>query len=280
MRAAQTFFLSTFCLLTACADPAARAVSDAEALTFERRPAEALRRYEDAILLLAKKEDGESQSLLRRSLMGAGTLSHLDLQDPRLALGYFQSLLQLFPASSEAAQARLTLFEIHRSLGDSQSAVAQLLALCQDFADHPENDRHMSLLAREYMAQGNHEQAVVEADLLLRRHPESPLAPEALMLRGNALGLLQRPQEAIDAYAQVIQRWPTSPLVSQARYGWARALIGLNRDAEAEPLLMEALREHPQPKIIQRELASVRERLMRRKVASPVNSLQALSAGQ
>ena len=90
------------------------------------------------------------------------------------------------------------------------------------------------------------------------------------MLRGNALGLLHRPQDAIDAYAQVIQRWPTSPLVSQARYGWARALIGLNRDAEAEPLLMEALREHPQPKIIQRELASVRERLMRRKIASPV----------
>lgn len=281
MRAAR-FLLVTMTLpsllLLACADQAAQAIADAEALSFQRRADEALRRYEDALLLLAKKEGRRNEALLRRALMGAGNLSHLDLQKPRQALGYFQTIVRLFPRTDEAVEARLALAEIHRAEGDFQSAIGQLLSLCQDFADHPDNDRHMSLLAREYMAQGNHEQAIVEAESLLRRHPESPLAVEAMMLRGNALGLLQRPQDAIDAYAAIVQRWPESQLACQARHAWGKILIELKRDEEAEPLLVEALRRHPQPRLIQRELAGIRERLMRRK-ATPLNSLQALGSG-
>lgn len=281
MRAACPLSLMTtllLFLLTACADEAAQAIADAEALTFQRRPEEALRRYEDALLLLAKKEGPRSEAMLLKALMGAGNLSYLDLQKPRQALGYFQTAVQLFPKADEAVAAHLALAEIHRAQGDTQSAIAQLLSLCQDFADHPNSDRHLSLLAREYMAQGNREQAIVEAELLLRRHPDSPLAAEAMMLRGNAFALLNRPQEAIDAYAAIVQRWPDGALASQARSEWGKILVGLKRDEEAEPLLIEALRHHPQPKLIQRELAGIRERLMRRK-ATPLNSLQALGAG-
>lgn len=281
MRAARSLFLTMLLpsfLLVACSDKAEQAIADAEALTFERRPDEALRRYEDALLLLAKKTGPHNESLLLKALIGAGNLSYLDLQELRAALGYFQTVVQLFPSADEAVEAHLALAEIHRAQGDTQSAIAQLLSLCQDFPEHPDSDRHLLLLARGYMAHGNHEQAIVEADLLLRRHPESHLAAEAMMLRGNAFGLLQRPQDAIDAYAAIVQRWPNSALASQARYDWGKLLIGLKRDEEAEALLMAALRFHPQPRLIQRDLAGIRERLMRRK-ATPLNSLQALGAG-
>ena len=264
--------------LTACPDKPARAIAEAEAFTFQHRPTEALERYESALLLLAKKPGAHSEALLRRALMGAGNLSYLDLQQPRQAAGYFQSLLRLFPQADEAVEARLTLASIHRSLGDSQSAIAQLLSLCQDFPDHADDARHISLLARAYLAQGNYEQALVEVGELLRRHPESPLAIEAMMLRGIALGLLRRPEEAIEVYAAIAQRWPAAPLAVQARYEWAQLLIVLKRDREAEALLMEALRSHPQPAMIQRELAEIRERLIVERT-TPLNSLQALSAG-
>ncbi|MDR0965891.1 MAG: tetratricopeptide repeat protein [Myxococcales bacterium] len=254
--------------VAACAERPERAIADAEALTFESRPGEALKRYEDALLMLAKQTGPRNDPLLLKALMGAGNVSYLDLQRPNQALGYFQTTLQLFPRAEEAVEARLTLAEIHGALGDDQSAIAQLLRLCQDFPDHPESDRHQLLLARGYLTQGNYEQAIVEAQLLGQRSPQSPFAVEAMMLRGSALGLLQRPEAAIEIYAALIERWPDAALAHQARYEWGKLLIGLKRDEEAEAILVEALKGHPQPKMIQRLLAGIRERLMNRRAAS------------
>lgn len=268
--------LSLF-LQAACTGGPNQAIADAEALMFQGRPEEALKRYEDALFLLSKRTGIRNDELLLKTLLGAGNLSYLDLQKPHQALGYFQTLLQLFPKTDEAVEVHLTLAEIYRAQGDHQSAIAQLLSLCQDFPELPDIARYLVLMVREYMAQGNYEQAIVEAELLGRRYPDSPVAIEAMMLRGHALALLHRSEEAIEAYANLVQRWPEATLAHQARYEWGKLLCALKRDEEAEALFIEALRSHPQPKMIQHELAGIRERLLLRR-ALPLNSLDALGA--
>ncbi len=81
---------------------------------------------------------------------------------------------------------------------------------------------------------------------LLDRYPDSPLAAEAAMMRGQALEQMGRLDGAATMYQLVLERYQQSDHVSTATLAAARVLDALQRDAEAEPLLRQWLANHPQ----------------------------------
>ncbi len=80
---------------------------------------------------------------------------------------------------------------------------------------------------------------------LLKRFPNSPLAAEAAMMRGQSLEKAGVPEGALAMYRLVLQRYAQSPYASSATLAAARIHDVLEQDREAEPLLRRWLEDHP-----------------------------------
>ncbi len=122
--------------------------------------------------------------------------------------------------------------------------------LFQELADHghsPESTaRGLSGLAwlRWRDKDGATQSAAVFQELL-ERCPESPLAAEAALMRGQALEKTGSPTDALAMYRLVIDRYGESPHVSAALLSAARICDALQQDAEAERILRAWLDRYP-----------------------------------
>ncbi len=80
---------------------------------------------------------------------------------------------------------------------------------------------------------------------LLKRFPDSPMAAEAAMMRGEALEKIDRPAGALAMYHLVMRRYADSTHVGAAMLAAARIHDALEQDREAEPLLRSWLKQNP-----------------------------------
>ncbi len=254
-------------LLCACpGDPSSH-------LESAREPLEALREYEEVLSLLSKKDGGEARGLLVPALKGAGDLCYLELKQLSRAVELYRTLARRFPDAPEALDARANLADILRATGDRRGAVAELSSIVQSFPDAPEVDHYLYQAAKDYFELGDYQQAILEARALQRRYPQSEQVAEAQMLVATALSLQGDHGKALEAYAELAQRWPDSELAPRARFEQAKVLSSLEREAEAVEVLVDALRTHPSPKVVQLEIARLRKRLsLRRMPERPTES--------
>jgi len=256
--------------LTSClGDPAAH-LERARELTFQRRPTEALRQYEEVLSLLAKKDPRRVSDVLIPTLKGAADLCYLELKRYPRAIEYYRALANHFPGAQETLQARAALSDIYRALGDRRAAVAELVALVQAFPRAPEIERYQYQVVKGYFDIGDYEQVLVEARALQERCPASPSAADAQMLVAEALFLQGQRQRALDAFEQIAKRWPGSQLVPQAQVEEAKVWVDLGQDERAVEVLVEALKSHPSPKNVQAEIARLRKRLASRRLTEKI----------
>ncbi|MBM4090857.1 MAG: tetratricopeptide repeat protein [Planctomycetes bacterium] len=89
-------------------------------------------------------------------------------------------------------------------------------------------------------------QSAATFEQLLARFPDSPLAAEAAMMRGQALEKSGNPEGALAMYRLVTDRYGDSPHVARAMLSAARIHDDLERDRDAEPLLRALLQHHPE----------------------------------
>jgi len=80
---------------------------------------------------------------------------------------------------------------------------------------------------------------------LVQRYPDSPLAAEAAMMRGQALEKAGNVQEALAAYETVIAQYAESPHASAALLAAARLRDELAQDSDAARLLRTWLDRYP-----------------------------------
>lgn len=66
----------------------------------------------------------------------------------------------------------------------------------------------------------------------------------ALLLRGNALLLANRPADAAKAYEELFRDYPTSIRVREAKIAWAKAATASGRAVEVPPMLVELIEKH------------------------------------
>lgn len=80
---------------------------------------------------------------------------------------------------------------------------------------------------------------------VLERYPDSPLAPEAAMLRAKTLEQRDRSEDALDAYLAVAAAYGDSNQAAPAMMEAVRLLERLERKEEVVPLLRRLIQQHP-----------------------------------
>ena len=97
----------------------------------------------------------------------------------------------------------------------------------------------------QWNREGGAAESVTAFERLLQKYPDSPLAAEAAMMRGQGLEKSGKSDAALAMYRLVIERYSGSSHVSSAILASARIHDQLQQDQDAEPLLRDWLQEYP-----------------------------------
>lgn len=96
---------------------------------------------------------------------------------------------------------------------------------------------------------------------MLDRYPNSSLGPDAQYLIGSAFAFQNKRTDAVNAYLALIARWPENPLVPRARLEIGKLYADAGDYTKAQEIMLLALKDHPDPKVVQSELARLRRHI-------------------
>jgi tetratricopeptide (TPR) repeat protein len=270
--------------LSACTGAAGR-LDRANDLRHAGRPAEALSLYREVLAELGEGRlpRGDAESRLR-ALQYAADVSYLELGDYRGAVAYYRRLIELYPNTPDAWQARAVIGEIYRDrFGDRIGAIAQWAEVAAGAS--PAAPRYQLKVAREYLELKNYEQARTEARILRERWPRSPEADEAQLLTAQAWAMERRADEALRAFQATVDRRPSAEIAARALEGMAHLYAQqgpgercgnqscLDRAIE---LYAEALPGHPNPDALRKNIEAVRRRQKAAQTVRPGDRAAAL----
>lgn len=112
------------------------------------------------------------------------------------------------PDAKEAEQVRqlahLALGRIYYDLGQLPESVAEYTTIPRDSAQF---DRALYEICWTYIKKGEHNQALRALDIMLLASPESTLAPEATLLKGNLQLKLNKYAEAQSTFQEIVDRF-------------------------------------------------------------------------
>lgn len=123
-----------------------------------------------------------------------------DQTEARSALVAMREFVRQYPSSSQVPEAR------------------KIIALCEQRLA-----AHELYVAKFYAKRKKWAGTLLRADGLVRKYPESPLAPEALVLAIEAHAELKQPEEAQKAFEQLSALKPAAGLLSRGQAAAARA---------------------------------------------------------
>jgi TolA-binding protein len=249
-------------LLSSCVESPAVHLEKAQALTYQRKPTEALRAYDEVLSLLARKEGGRAVEQRVTALLAAGDLCYLELKQYARAAEYYRSLVDRHPQAPEALKAREHRSEIFRThFHDRRAAVAELSAIVQTFPKHPGVDRFQYRAAKDYFDLGDFNQAIVESRVLHGRYPNSPFGDDAHLLIAESFAFLGQREKALEGHAALARGWPSSDLLARSNFEAAKLHSEAGAYEPAIEALVESLKTHPDPKAVQHEIGRLRKRL-------------------
>jgi TolA-binding protein len=249
-------------VLASCQPSAATLVKQAQNFDYAKQPEKALAAYQRALMALGREESPEARSLRAKCFRGAGDICYLDLHDYQRAVDFYRKLTEAYPDAPEALQARANLYEIIRTQnGDRRTALAELASLVQSFPNNPDVDRYQYQAAKDYFELADYEQSRIEAKALLDHYQNSSLGAEAQYLIGSSYAFEGKRTESVNAYLALVARWPQSSLVPRARLEIGKLYAEAGDYDKAQEIMLLALKDHPDPKAVQSELARLRRRI-------------------
>jgi tetratricopeptide (TPR) repeat protein len=221
----------------------------------------ALRQYRLALDVLDRGDSPLTQSLRARALRGIADTYYLELRDiPRAAEAY-RDLIQSCPESVESVEAHVHLANLLKDhYRDVRGAVSELSSAV---ARRPAQSAELSYqIAKLYFQLANYPQCVLEADALLERYGDSEFADDAMLLKAQALTMIdnKRP-EAIQVLQKLLARFPDSELQPHALFELGKLHEEAHQEEKAIDCWVEALQRHPDPGAVQAAIARVRRRI-------------------
>ena len=163
----------------------------------------------------------------------------LGLDDPGAARTAYETSLKLFPKGRLADRARYGLGRSLAALGETDAAISVLEELV-DGGAADWLDKGLLQIGKIEMGAGRFEEAEEAFARLAKAAPQSALAAEARLRRGEALARLNRPDDAADLLRPLASD-PSQPLATEAALGLAGVDLRRERYEEALKILDAAL---------------------------------------
>jgi TolA-binding protein len=259
-------------LLTAglgCPSSAENLMERADRAESRRSFADALAGYRNALRRLGDDESAPGRALRGRVLAHLADLCYLDMGDLRCAVDAYRRLIEGYPDAPETFQARVHLAEMLRDrLGDLPGAIAQFKALAIAYPGRSGADDFQYQAVEGYFVLRDYAQARTEARALLDRFPDSTRAPQARFLQASSYEMEGRRTEAIAAFQELIDRAPSSEAAPRARLALARLLEQGGDHVQALALLIASLKDDPEPRVLQAEIARLQNKMAAEKALS------------
>ena len=258
----RALLLCTVLLVAACKKPDAPAhIERAKTALFERNPELALLEYKAAVDLLERESEPQQQLYRARALRGAADTYFFELRDYKKASQVYRELIQRCPEAPETLDGRLHLATLlRREFHDLRGAIAELTAA---LARNPPQSAELTYqVATLYFELQDYQQCEIEASNLARKYETSAYVDDALFLRGQALSMMEGKKLAAQrAFMDLVDKFPDSELKPHALFELGRLKNDQGENERAIELWVEALKTHPDPKLVQGSIAMVRTRL-------------------
>lgn len=242
-------------------DDAPAHLERARAALFEQKADVALSEYKLALDRLERDGSPEALVYKARALRGAADTYYFHLRDYRHAMEVYRELITLCPEAPETLEGRVHLASLLRDeFRDLRGAIAELTAA---LARNPPQSAELSYqVAEMYFELQDYEQCEIEARNVAQKFETSAFVDDALFLRAQALSMMEdKKLDAQRALSDLIERFPDSELKPHALFELGRLKADRGESERAIELWVEALKKHPDPAIVQANIARVRMRL-------------------
>ena len=144
----------------------------------------------------------------------------------------------------QATTARYALSICHYKQGKFAEAAEQLEAVVKDPA-FKEQDQALLVLGHSHLSARNPARAIVAFDALLKNFPGTPAAETASINRAQALYMLGKRKESVDASADFLRLYPDSGRRAEATYFLALGLHGIGEYEESIKSIQELKERYP-----------------------------------
>lgn len=247
-------------LLGACTADAPRRLARARDALFDKDPQRALKEYRLALDALENDSSPEAQVLRARALRGAADVYYLDLRDFQKAAEMYRELVQVCPEAPETIEGRIHLADLlSEHFRDLRGAINELTAA---LARNPPQSAELEYkVAKLYFAIADYPQTELEAQKVIKTYETSAYVDDAMFLLGQALAMEGKRPEAMRAFQDLTERFPDSELEPHAYFEMAKLTADAADYEKAIELYVEALKRHPDPKIVQSNIARLRKRI-------------------
>ena len=204
----------------------------------------ALNRPADAAALFGKMATKYPKHALAAKAQRRAGDAYLSAKQNDAALAAYRAVVDRFPQSAEAAEARKGMSSLVNSVTDP----AQLAAALKN---QPPAERAKGTLrvARLYIDAKKYPESVTTLTELLKTKPETEVAAEAQYLLGLSYEVQDKPTLAAPAYAESVRLKPNAPWIADAQSRLAWLYIGLKQPANAEKAAAAALALKPEKAI-------------------------------
>lgn len=243
-----------------CMKPATKRIQQAKEAIYARDPQRALKEYRLAVDAAEHDESLEAYVLRARALRGAADTYYLELQDFSRAAEVYRELIQVCPNAPETVDARIHLADILSThFHDLRGAIGELSAAIAQNA--PDSADLTYRVAKLYFELADYEQSRLESQKVIRKFETSPYVDDAMFLLAQALGMEGRRPDSAQAFTDLIKRFPESELAPHALYELGRLSAEMDEEEKAIELWVQALKRHPNPKLVQASISRLRRRI-------------------
>jgi len=218
--------------------------------------------YEDAesFFLMLSRELTREPSLnsarwQAQCLYQAARLEHLYLGQPKRAVARFREGIKTDPQASFLFDALKEIASIELDLlKDYRAAILDLGQLVQSFPQNPEVGDFQYQIAQSYFLLREFELARTEARSLLQKIRTEPIAVKTRLLVANSFYVEGRYEEAVQAHIALLASNPAKEIESRSRFELGMCYQETGDFRHAEENLLIALKQHPQPILVQQQL--------------------------
>lgn len=171
----------------------------------------------------------------------------LRLADSYYALKQYSEAIRTYRQVADQAgdYALYQIAQAFNNAGDAYEAVSGFRDLLEQYPDSPWAEEARYNLGYAFFQNQDYDQAIAEYRRLISDHPNDPLAAKAQYGIGDALFNAGRAADAVDAYRTVLERHPNSAYVSDAAAGIQYALISMGDDRRAAAIIDDFIEQHP-----------------------------------